>query len=147
MRQRTARRGPVGGDASQKRNHRAVNWGFEEMAGSARPTSFWANTRFAPTEKNSFDGELVYEMRHINGTKRHKLGVKTGKRRRQIGIKVRNISNFCEQCCGNYFCGGTISPPKGPDFRGNLVKKVSKIEQKRPDNQKNRGILVTWRLD
>jgi hypothetical protein len=38
-----------------------------------------------------------------------------------------------------FFCGGTISPPKGPDLG-------EKIEQKRPVAPKNRGIFVTWRL-
>jgi hypothetical protein len=37
-----------------------------------------------------------------------------------------------------FFCGGTISPPKALIFG-------KKGEQKRPVNQKNRGILATWR--
>jgi hypothetical protein len=38
-----------------------------------------------------------------------------------------------------FFFGGTISAPKGPDSG-------EKIELKRPVAPKNRGILVTWRV-
>jgi len=62
------------------------------------------------------------------------------------GGKVRNISNFCVTCCGNFFCTGTILAPKGPDQALIPEKNLSKIEQKRPVNQKKQGIFVTWKV-
>jgi hypothetical protein len=53
--------------------------------------------------------------------------------------KVRNISNFCEKCCGNFFLSRNNFAPKGTDFG-------EKVEQKRPVAAKNRGIFVTWRV-
>jgi hypothetical protein len=53
--------------------------------------------------------------------------------------KVRNINNFGERCCGNFFRAGTIWPPMALIFG----KKPGKI---RPVAQKNRGILITWSM-
>ena len=77
--------------------------------------------------------------RYINGTNTEQTGGLSENMAAAWRSKVRNISNFCEQCCGNFFRTGTILPPKAliPE------EKLSKIELKRPATPKNQGILAT----
>ena len=83
------------------------------------------------------DGEAVHK-RYKNGTN---WGLKGNAAAVNRG-KVSNISNFCGNCCGDFFVPAQFCPqrPLIPE------KKLSKIELKRPVAPKNRGILATWSL-
>jgi len=69
--------------------------------------------------------------------KRHKNGTTMAQHRGLSGAaaaayrgKVSNISDLCAKFCGNFFCGGTISPPmaliwgKKPGKNGRLLRKT-----------------------
>jgi hypothetical protein len=62
-------------------------------------------------------------MRHKNGTTTEQTGDQGRNAAAASGRKMGNINKFCEKCCGNFFCSGTILPPMALVWDKKLSKK------------------------
>jgi len=80
-------------------------------------------------------------MRHKNGTNMAQTGGKSGTAAAASRGKVRNISNFCETCCGKFFSSRHNLAPNGPDL-GEKTGEKSRLLRKTVEYSQ----LVTWKI-